>query len=254
MRHLRMVVAVAESGSVTKAAAALGIAQPALTAQLNRIDRSLGGNVFVRDRFGARPTELGELILRHARVLLPAMGALADDAERLVNGDVRQGGDGPGGHHRHRAGRPLRQPAAHRDTRRPGHHGHATSRGRRRVPARAGHHRRRAGRDVLGRLPAVRRRGRVDPGLHRPDVRPASTSTTRTRASPRSRSPSCPRSSGSACRRTAASRSASCRRACARGSRRVAWARRSGPPPSTRCGRGAPSRSWSQGSWTRRAS
>ncbi|WP_454851027.1 helix-turn-helix domain-containing protein [Promicromonospora soli] len=60
MRHLRMVVAVAESGSVTKAAAALGIAQPALTAQLNRIDRSLGGNVFVRDRFGARPTELGE--------------------------------------------------------------------------------------------------------------------------------------------------------------------------------------------------
>jgi len=85
MRHLRMVVAVAESGSVTKAAAALGIAQPALTAQLNRIDRSLGGNVFVRDRFGARPTELGDLILRHARVLLPAMAALSDDAERLVS-------------------------------------------------------------------------------------------------------------------------------------------------------------------------
>lgn len=91
MRHLKLVVAVAESGSVTKAAAALGIAQPALTAQLNRIDRSLGGNVFVRDRFGARPTELGELILRHARVLLPAMAALADDAERLVNGDVPHG-------------------------------------------------------------------------------------------------------------------------------------------------------------------
>lgn len=85
LRHLRMVVAVAESGSVTKAAATLGIAQPALTAQLNRIDRALGGSVFVRDRSGARPTELGELVLRHARVLLPAMSALADDARRLVN-------------------------------------------------------------------------------------------------------------------------------------------------------------------------
>ncbi len=80
-----MVVAVAESGSVTKAAATLGIAQPALTAQLNRIDRALGGCVFVRDRSGARPTELGELVLRHARVLLPAMSALADDARRMVN-------------------------------------------------------------------------------------------------------------------------------------------------------------------------
>lgn len=85
LRHLRMVVAVAESGSVTKAAAALGLAQPALTAQLNRIDRALGGSVFVRDRNGARSTELGDLVLRHARVLLPAMATLADDAQRLVN-------------------------------------------------------------------------------------------------------------------------------------------------------------------------
>ncbi len=46
VRHLRMIVTVAETGSVTKAAASLGLAQPALTAQLNRIDRTLGGCVF----------------------------------------------------------------------------------------------------------------------------------------------------------------------------------------------------------------
>ena len=80
VRHLRMIVTVAETGSVTKAAASLGLAQPALTAQLNRIDRTLGGCVFTRDRQGARPTELGELVLRHARVVLPAMSALVDDA------------------------------------------------------------------------------------------------------------------------------------------------------------------------------
>ncbi|WP_261376231.1 LysR family transcriptional regulator, partial [Isoptericola variabilis] len=91
LRHLRVVATVAECGSVTKAAAALGLAQPALTAQLNRIDRSLGGPVFVRDRTGSRPTALGELVLRHARVLLPAMDALVDDARRLVNARARAG-------------------------------------------------------------------------------------------------------------------------------------------------------------------
>ncbi|MGH8795377.1 MAG: LysR family transcriptional regulator, partial [Stackebrandtia sp.] len=43
LRHLRAVCAVADAGSVSKAAAALGISQPALTAQLRRIEQSLGG-------------------------------------------------------------------------------------------------------------------------------------------------------------------------------------------------------------------
>lgn len=84
LRHLRLVTVVAEQGSVTKASAALGMAQPALSAQLNRIDQALGGPVFVRDRHGARPTPLGELVLRHARVLLPAMEAFHDDVRRHV--------------------------------------------------------------------------------------------------------------------------------------------------------------------------
>ncbi|WP_402462665.1 LysR family transcriptional regulator [Isoptericola aurantiacus] len=86
LRHLRLVTAVAEHGSVTRAASALGMAQPALTAQLNRIDAALGGSVFVRDRRGARPTPLGDLVLRHARVLLPAMDAFAEDVRRHVAG------------------------------------------------------------------------------------------------------------------------------------------------------------------------
>ncbi|WP_278236328.1 LysR family transcriptional regulator [Isoptericola sp. AK164] len=86
LRHLRLVTVVAEHGSVTRAAAALGMAQPALTAQLNRIDDALGGSVFVRDRRGARPTTLGDLVLRHARVLLPAMDAFGEDVRRHVSG------------------------------------------------------------------------------------------------------------------------------------------------------------------------
>ncbi|MFG1954950.1 LysR family transcriptional regulator [Micromonospora sp. NPDC048830] len=84
LRHLRVVCAIAETGSVTKAASMLGLAQPALTAQLQRIERALGGPLFERDRRGARPTALGELVLSRARVLLPAMQGLQDEAARLA--------------------------------------------------------------------------------------------------------------------------------------------------------------------------
>ncbi len=84
LRHLKVVCAIAETGSVTKAASQLGLAQPALTAQLQRIERTLGGPLFDRDRRGARPTPLGELVLNRARVLLPAMKGLQDEAARMA--------------------------------------------------------------------------------------------------------------------------------------------------------------------------
>ncbi|WP_020666219.1 LysR family transcriptional regulator [Amycolatopsis nigrescens] len=85
LRHLRTVCAIADAGSVSKAAAVLGLAQPALTAQLQRIEAALGGTLFDRDRRGARPTPLGELVLNRARVLLPAVQELQYDAIRLAD-------------------------------------------------------------------------------------------------------------------------------------------------------------------------
>jgi DNA-binding transcriptional LysR family regulator len=84
LRHLRIVCAVAEAGSVTKAAAVLGLAQPAVTAQLRRIERLLGGELFERTHHGVSPTPLGELILARSRVLLPAARDLHEDAVRLA--------------------------------------------------------------------------------------------------------------------------------------------------------------------------
>ncbi|AYY12036.1 LysR family transcriptional regulator [Actinobacteria bacterium YIM 96077] len=85
LRHLRIVCTIAETGSLTKAAAALGLAQPAVTSQLKRIERLLGGPIFIRDRHGARPTELGEMVLARARMLLPAAQELQNDVTRLAN-------------------------------------------------------------------------------------------------------------------------------------------------------------------------
>ncbi|MBD7918550.1 LysR family transcriptional regulator [Cellulomonas sp. Sa3CUA2] len=88
VRHLRTLTTVASLGSITKAAAVLGVAQPALSAQLSRIDRALGGPTFVRDHRGVRPTPLGALVLDRARTLLPAMDALLQDARRVACDDT----------------------------------------------------------------------------------------------------------------------------------------------------------------------
>jgi DNA-binding transcriptional LysR family regulator len=86
IRHLRVVAAIAQAGSINRAAAALGYTQPALTAQLQRIERALGGPLFERDGSGARPTTLGTILLEHSTGIL----TLFDDLLR----DVRQRGPG----------------------------------------------------------------------------------------------------------------------------------------------------------------
>jgi DNA-binding transcriptional LysR family regulator len=88
LRHLKIVRAVAQAGSVTKAATHLGLAQPALTAQLKRIERVLGGALFERDHNGARPTPLGQLVLSRALVLLPAARELQEEALRFANANA----------------------------------------------------------------------------------------------------------------------------------------------------------------------
>ncbi|OEV09792.1 LysR family transcriptional regulator [Streptomyces nanshensis] len=76
VRHLRVIRAVADAGSLTRAAAALGLSQPSLTAQVQRIERMLGGPLFVRHRTGASPTALGELVVAKARELLPQLDSV----------------------------------------------------------------------------------------------------------------------------------------------------------------------------------
>ncbi|MFG3658100.1 LysR family transcriptional regulator [Streptomyces sp. NPDC047706] len=84
LRHLKTVRAIADAGSLTRAATALGLAQPALSAQLKRIERALGGTLFERGRHGVRATPLGELVLERTRVVLPAVTELQQEAARFA--------------------------------------------------------------------------------------------------------------------------------------------------------------------------
>ncbi|MDK1476499.1 LysR family transcriptional regulator [Streptomyces sp. 549] len=80
VRHLRALCAIADAGSVRKAARRLGMSQPSLTTQLRRIENALGGQLFVRERTGCRPTPLGRSVLSRARPILADMTALVAEA------------------------------------------------------------------------------------------------------------------------------------------------------------------------------
>ncbi|WP_328537708.1 LysR family transcriptional regulator [Streptomyces sp. NBC_00344] len=81
VRHLRALCAIADSGSLHRAARELGMSQPSLTTQLRRIENSLGGQLFIRERTGCRPTPLGRTVLSRARPLITEMRELVTDAK-----------------------------------------------------------------------------------------------------------------------------------------------------------------------------
>lgn len=76
VRHLRVLLAVADEGSITRAAAALGLSQPSLTAQVRRIERAVGEPVFVRGHTGVQTTQFGRGLLSRARAVLREMDHL----------------------------------------------------------------------------------------------------------------------------------------------------------------------------------
>jgi len=67
---LRTFVAVVDLRSFTKAALRLGVTQPAVSAQIKRLQSLLGGDLFDRSVQGVRLTSQGELVVSYARRLL----------------------------------------------------------------------------------------------------------------------------------------------------------------------------------------
>ncbi|MCU0490683.1 MAG: LysR family transcriptional regulator [Chloroflexaceae bacterium] len=84
LRHLRYFEAVARLSHVTRAAAELHIAQPALSKQISQLEHELGVSLFDRVGRNVRLTESGEALLPHARAVLAQVeAARAEMAERV---------------------------------------------------------------------------------------------------------------------------------------------------------------------------
>jgi DNA-binding transcriptional LysR family regulator len=87
LRHARTFVAVAELGTVSKAALRLRVAQPALSRQITALEQELGLKLF--DRIGRRLVLTGEgtQLLDDCRGLLNFAGAIGERARLLQRGD-----------------------------------------------------------------------------------------------------------------------------------------------------------------------
>jgi LysR family transcriptional regulator, nitrogen assimilation regulatory protein len=70
LRQLRYLVAIVDFGSLSKAAAQLNVAQPALSQQMAQLEGELRQQLLVRSSQGVQPTAAGMRLYRHARTIL----------------------------------------------------------------------------------------------------------------------------------------------------------------------------------------
>ena len=88
LRHLTALVAVADAGTISRAAEHLGYTQSAVSQQIAALERAVGAPVFDRPG-GPRPlrlTEVGEALLVHARSVLAMLREAEADVRAVATG------------------------------------------------------------------------------------------------------------------------------------------------------------------------
>jgi DNA-binding transcriptional LysR family regulator len=94
LRLLRHAQALAEHGSFSRAAEALGIAQPSLSRGIKDLEERVGLRLFNRSRSGHEPTDFGRVFLQHAADVLAEVGDLEREvalAKGLGTGELSVG-------------------------------------------------------------------------------------------------------------------------------------------------------------------
>jgi LysR family nitrogen assimilation transcriptional regulator len=88
LRQLHYFVALAEHGSISAAAAALGLAQPSVSENIAKLEQRLNTQLAIRGPRGVTLTEAGRALATQGRDLLLSAAVLADEV-RQVGGEVR---------------------------------------------------------------------------------------------------------------------------------------------------------------------
>lgn len=86
LRTLHYFVTVLEAGSLSRAAGMLYVAQPALTAQIKKLESELGVTLFQRSHAGVTPTAVGMQLYEDARRLLGDAEAMRQRIRHLPQG------------------------------------------------------------------------------------------------------------------------------------------------------------------------
>ena len=90
LRHLKTVVALRETGNLSRAAQMLNLTQSALSYQLKALEEHYGTNLFERKSSPVSFGVAGQRLLRLADAVLPLMDEAERDISRLVSGAAGQ--------------------------------------------------------------------------------------------------------------------------------------------------------------------
>lgn len=88
LRHLQLLVAMDELGSVSRVAAYLNVTQPAVSKTLAQIEEGIEVPLFERTSRGMEPTEHGACLVRHAREILGRLATARDELRDISEGRI----------------------------------------------------------------------------------------------------------------------------------------------------------------------
>jgi DNA-binding transcriptional LysR family regulator len=87
-KHMRYFLAIVDAGTFSAAAERLGIAQPALSQAMARMESALGAHLFTRSRRGAALTPAGQSLVETVRASLARIDAAAQQARQIASGNA----------------------------------------------------------------------------------------------------------------------------------------------------------------------
>ncbi|WP_019529343.1 LysR substrate-binding domain-containing protein [Dasania marina] len=86
IKHLRLLVTVGEQKNIFKAAQIMNMAQPAATKTIRNIETALDMSLFDRSSRGVSPTPYGEVIIKHAKLILSQIKHVSEELISIQEG------------------------------------------------------------------------------------------------------------------------------------------------------------------------
>lgn len=86
LRHLRLLIALDDLGSLLKAAEQVGLSQPGASKALQEIEETLGAPLFTRTNRGLNATAAGVCVVRYARLIHANLGQMREEVEGVLQG------------------------------------------------------------------------------------------------------------------------------------------------------------------------
>lgn len=92
LRHLRLLEAIVEHGTVRQAAKMINVSQSVASQMLGEIEHAFGGPLLIRNRSGVKTTPRLEILIRRVRFILGELQAAYDELGDSVETVIRIGG------------------------------------------------------------------------------------------------------------------------------------------------------------------